>query len=42
MQNIKNRLETINGVLYIDSVIGRGTVFDIDIPIRYKNEDKKV
>jgi len=36
LQNIKNRLETINGVLYIDSVVGRGTIFDIDIPIRYK------
>jgi len=33
LNNIKNRLETLSGIINIDSVANRGTVIDIDIPI---------
>ena len=33
LNNIKNRLEALSGIINIDSVANRGTVIDIDIPI---------
>ncbi len=35
LQNIKSRLETLNAQINIDSVLNRGTVVNIEIPINY-------
>ena len=34
LSNIKHRLNTLSGTIHIDSLPGRGTVIDIDIPIK--------
>ncbi len=35
LKNIQSRLENLSGKLHIDTVIGRGTIIDIDIPVSF-------
>jgi signal transduction histidine kinase len=36
LQNIRERLKLFDGVLSIDSFPSKGTVIDIEIPLRYE------
>lgn len=39
--NIKSRVENLNGSLYVDSLIDRGTIVSIVIPLKHKNVTRK-
>ncbi|MEM9324272.1 MAG: sensor histidine kinase [Bacteroidota bacterium] len=42
LRNIKDRLEQLEGGLYVDSALGRGTVVDIDLPLPDDQEVEEV
>jgi len=41
ISNIKSRVENLNGTIYVDSMINRGTIVSITIPLQYNNETGK-